>query len=60
MQIIAMGIKPGLGTLDMAASAPYHLPEPRRMIHFNQMRHLMGGEIIQHKGRRKNQPPGKR
>ena len=48
MQIVAVGIEPGLGALDMTADPADHPPEPRRMIHLDEMRHLMGGEIVQH------------
>jgi hypothetical protein len=57
MQVVAVGIEPGLGALDMTADFPDHPPEPRRMIHLDEMRHFMGGEIIQHEGRRQDQPP---
>jgi len=42
MQIVAVGIEPGLGALDMTADPCDHPPEPPRMIHFDEMRHLMG------------------
>lgn len=29
------------------------------MVHFNQVCHFMGGDIVQHRWRRENQPPGK-
>jgi hypothetical protein len=57
MQIVAVGIEPGLGALDMTADFRDYPPEPRRMIHLDEMRHFMGGEVIQHEGRRQNQPP---
>ena len=47
-----------LGALDMAAEFADHAPEPRRVVHLDEMRHLMCSEIIQHKGRREDQPPG--
>src|SRR6202007_1491053 len=60
MQVVAVGIEPGLGALDMAADPGDHPPESRRMIHLDQMRHLMGGEIVHHIGRREDQPPRER
>src|SRR4029077_4447382 len=60
MQIVAVGIEPALGALDMAAGFCDHAPKPRRMVHLDQMRHFMRGEIVQYVRRRKDQPPGKR
>ncbi len=57
MQIIAVGIEPGLGALDMTADLRDDPPEPCRMIHLDEMRHFMGGEVIQHERRRQDQPP---
>src|SRR6266496_1168172 len=58
MQIVAVGIEPGLGAVDMAADLAHHAPEPRRVVHLDQMRHFVGGEIVEHKGRREDQAPG--
>src|SRR5262245_19573671 len=55
MQIVAVGIEPALGALDVIADAADHAPEPRRVVHLDEVRHFMRGEIIQHKGRRENQ-----
>src|SRR5579859_4572365 len=60
VQIIAVGVEPGLSALDMAADPRDDLPELRRMVHFDEMGDLVGREIVQHIGRRENQPPGKR
>ena len=60
MQIVAGVVEPLLGALDMAADLGDHFPEPRRMIHLDQMRHLVRGEIIEHVWRRENEPPGER
>ncbi len=60
MQVVAAGIEPSLGALDVTADPADHPPEPRRMIHFDEMCHLMAGEIIQHIGRRQDQPPRER
>jgi hypothetical protein len=58
VQIIAVGVEPGLGAVDMAADLAHDAPEPRRVVHLDEMRHFMGGEIVQHVGRREDQPPG--
>src|SRR4029453_6898811 len=60
MQVVAVGIEPGLGALDVTADPAHHPPEPRRMIHLDKMRHLMAGEIIQHIRRGQDQPPRER
>jgi hypothetical protein len=57
MQIVAVGVEPALGAINMAADFRDHPPEPRRMVHLDQMRDFMGGEIIQHERRRQDQPP---
>src|SRR5262245_14011479 len=57
MQIVAVGIEPALGALDVIAGAPDHAPEPRRVVHLDEVRHFMRGEIVQHEGRREDQPP---
>ena len=57
MQIVAVGVEPALGAFDMAADAAADAPEPRRVVHLDQMRNFMRGEIIQHIGRREDQPP---
>src|SRR5712671_4565406 len=44
----------------MAAHLTHDAPEPRRVVHLDEMRHLMGGEVIEHEGRREDQPPGER
>src|SRR4051812_778386 len=60
MQVVAVGIEPRLGALDMAADLANHAPEPRRVVHLDEMGDFMGGQIVQHIGRREDQPPGKR
>ena len=47
MQIVAVGIEPALGAFDMTADAATDAPEPRRVVHLDQMRHFMGREIVQ-------------
>ena len=41
VQIVAVGIEPALGTLDVVADATDHAPEPRRVVHLDEMGHLM-------------------
>src|SRR5467141_3783235 len=60
MQVVAVGIEPGLGALDMTADPCDDPPKPRRMIHFDEMGYLMGGKIVQHIGRREDQAPRER
>src|ERR1700674_1551935 len=60
MQVVAVGVEPGLGALDMIAGPCDDPPEPRRMVHFDKMDHLMGGKVVQHVRRRKDQPPRER
>src|ERR1700722_8918460 len=60
VQIVAMCVQPGLGAFDMVADFRNDLPESRRVVHFNEVRHLMGGEVVQHIRRREDQPPGER
>ena len=57
MQIVAVGVEPRLGPFDMAADFRNDLPEPRRVVHLDEMGDLVGGEIVQHIGRREDQPP---
>src|SRR6266446_2304722 len=52
MQIVAVRIEPPLGALDRGTDFRDHAPESRRMVHLDQMRDLVGGEIVQHEGRR--------
>src|SRR5258708_10927801 len=53
-------MEPFLGALDVLAARSDLQPESRRVVHLDQMRDFMGGEIIQHIGRRENQPPRER
>ena len=57
VQIGAMHVEPGLGARHIRANAIDQPPEPRRVIHLDEMRHFMRGEIIQHERRRQDQPP---
>ena len=60
MQVVAVGIEPALGAFDVIADPIDHAPEPCGMVHLDQMRDFMRGEIIEHIGWREDQPPGKR
>ena len=54
------GVEPALGAFDVIADPRDHLPEPRRVVHLDEMRDLVGGEIIQHIGWRQDEPPRER
>src|SRR5690242_18653973 len=60
VQIVAVRIEPPLGALYRRADPRHHLPEPRRVVHLDEMRHFVGGEIVEHEGRREDQAPGER
>ena len=60
VQVGAVDVEPGLGAVRIRADAVDQPPEPRRVVHLDQMRHLMHGEIVQHERRREDQPPGVR
>ena len=45
MQVVAVGVEPALGAFDVVADAADDAPEPRRVVHFDEMSHFMGGEI---------------
>ena len=57
MQIAAVDIEPDLGAVGIGADAVHQPPEPSRMVHLDQMRDLVDGEIIQHERRRQDQAP---
>ena len=60
MQVRAVHVEPGLGALHVRTDATQDAPEPRRMVHFDEMGDLMGGQIVEHIARGQNQPPRKR
>src|ERR1700722_18639588 len=60
VQIVAVCVQPGLGAFDMVADFRDDLPEPRRMVHLDEVRYLMCGEVIKHVRRCEDQPPGER
>src|SRR4029077_10427973 len=60
MQVGALRDEPALGTADIGIDACNDPPEPARMIHLDQMRNLVRGEIIEHEGRSHYEPPRER
>src|SRR5690349_19418771 len=58
MQVAAVHVEPDLGALMVGAEAPHQPPEPRRVVHLDEMRDLVGGEICEHEARGENEPPG--
>ena len=57
MQRIAVGVEPALGAFPVRADARDHAPERARVVHLDQMRHLMRRQIVEHVRRREDQPP---
>src|SRR5664279_3519999 len=57
MQIGAVGVEPGLGARDVRADALDHAPERLAVVHFDEMSDLVRREIVEHEGRREDQPP---
>src|SRR5262245_22089753 len=57
MKFRAVHVKPDAGTLRVATQAVQHAPEPRSMIHFDEMRHLMRRKILKHVRRRQDETP---
>ena len=51
-------LQPGLGVIRALTKLVDDPPEFRRMVHLLEMRHFMRSEIVQHVGRREDQPPG--
>ena len=58
MQVGAVHIEPGFGALMVRTDALHQAPESRRVVHLDEVRHFMGGEIIKHLARRQDEPPG--
>ena len=59
VQLAAMTLQPGLRLFHVRAELLAERPEVRAVVHFLQVRDLMGGEIIDHRGRRHDDAPGK-
>src|SRR5579883_2145622 len=58
-QACAMHLQPFFGAVDMVRELGNHAPEGRRMVHVDEMRHFVRGEIIEHVARRHDEAPGK-
>ena len=58
VQVGAVDLQPRLGALGLGKQPARQLPEHRRMVHVHDMRDLVRGEIVEHIGRREDQPPG--
>ena len=52
--------QPVLGLLEARHGGGDELPEAGPVVHLAQMRHLVGGDIVEHVGGRQDQPPGER
>ena len=52
-----MSGEPGFGVIRVSAKLPRQLPKSWRMVEMHEMRHLVGGEIVENEGRRHDQPP---
>ena len=57
MQIAAVDVEPDFGALMIGTKALDQPPKPGGMIHLDEMRHFMSGEIVEHKARREDKPP---
>jgi hypothetical protein len=57
VQVGAMRIEPGLRLLMARDEAVQYAPKPLRVIHFNKVRHFMGGEVFEDMAWRQNEPP---
>ena len=60
MQLSAMAFQPGLGVGAAGAQRVGEAPKARRVVVLDQMGDLVCGDIIEHRRRRQDQPPGKR
>ena len=60
VQIVTVRIEPLLGALHRRADLATDAPEPRRVVHLDEMGDLVGGEIVEHIGRCEDQAPGER
>ena len=59
MQIATMDVEPHLGPLMILAKALDQPPEPGGVIHLDEMRDLVRGEIVEHKAGCEDEPPRK-
>src|SRR3954454_21138737 len=60
VQVVSVRIEPLLGALHRRADLAADAPEPRRVVHLNEMGDLVGGEIVENVRRREDQAPGER
>src|SRR3954463_11219802 len=58
VQLAALALQPGLCLFHMGAKFLAERPEVRAMVHFLQMRHFMGGKVVDHRRRRHDDTPG--
>ena len=59
VQTGAVDPQPRLGALGLGEEAARQFPERRRMVHVDDVRDFVRGEIVENIRRRENQPPGK-
>ena len=59
MKAGAVMLQPFLRAVGFRKQAMRDFPEGGRMIHVDEMRDFMRGEIVEHERRREDQPPGK-
>jgi hypothetical protein len=55
-----MPAQPGLRTVDIPDEFTHQRPESWTMVHVPQVRDFMCDDVVEHKGRRENEPPRKR
>jgi len=60
MQIRAVDVEPYLGPAHVGAHALHQLPELLRVVHLDEVRDLVGGEIVEHETRREHETPRER
>ena len=60
VQVGALVAQPVLGLVESRHGARDQLPEAGPVIHLEQVRHLMGGDIVEHVRRGQDEPPGER
>src|SRR5579884_690523 len=58
MQTAAVHVEPRFGALHVRTDAFDQCPESPRMIHFDEVRHFVRGQIVENEWRRQNEPPG--
>src|SRR5713226_10609271 len=58
VQLGAVGVEPHLGAVGRRTEREQHAPEARRVIHLEELRDLVRGEIVEHVRRREDEAPG--